>query len=154
MCDIFGNTLLLVWTARWKLMTLALKGAKPASEDAAPNAAQAVVHLNQRQVVKFADRIALVAVILSGAFSALKGIATHHRHDAQVAPAERVDQRLPAVNLIIASPKRYILRTYHGISHSHLREYIDDFVFQFDRRYWGSLLPRRLIQAIVNYAFI
>ena len=93
---------------------------------------------------KFAERTAPDAVVRSDAFSALKGLADNHIHDARVTPAEKVDEWLPTVHIVIANLKRYLLGTY-------LQEYIDEFVFRFNRRSWESQLPRRLIQAAVDY---
>ena len=60
-------------------------------------------------------------------------------------------QQLPIIHIIISNLKRYLLGTYHGVSATYLQEYIDEFVFRFNRRRWESQLPRRLIQAAVDH---
>lgn len=32
--------------------------------------------------------------------------------------------------------KRFLLGTFHGVSGKYLQEYLDEFVFRFNRRYW------------------
>ena len=131
--------------------TVVLLAVEKRGEGAGYLAAQAVNQFNQKRVRQFAERIAPDAQIRSDAFSALKGLADHHLHDARVTPAEKVDQWLPTVHIVIANLKRYLLGTYHGVSRTYLQEYIDEFVFRFNRRSWESQLPRRLIQAAVDH---
>ena len=114
-------------------------------------AAQALDQLNQQRVRQFAERIVPDAEVRSDAFSALKALAQRHHHEARVTPPEKVDEWLPTVHLVISNLKRYLLGTYHGVSRAYLQEYIDEFVFRFNRRNWEPQLPRRLIQAAVNH---
>ena len=63
------------------------------------------------------------------------------------------DNLLPLANRVVALLKRWLQGTHQGgISPEHLNDYLDEFVFRFNRRTSGSrgLLFYRLIQQAVN----
>jgi transposase-like protein len=60
--------------------------------------------------------------------------------------------RLPAIHLVFGLAKRWLLGTHHGaVSAKHLRAYLDEYVFRFNRRTARSIAHRfaRLIQQAV-----
>ena len=113
--------------------------------------AAVVQRLDQQTVRQFGKRIRDGATIHSDAFASLPVLAERHDHQAQVTPAHKVEQWLPTVHHVISNFKRFILGTYHGVSHRYLHEYLDEFVYRFNRRFWESQLPQRLIQAAVDH---
>lgn len=108
--------------------------------------------LNQAAVRDFAHRhLALDVDIRSDALPALSSLGEQRVHDARVTPAEQAGQWLPKVHLIIANLKRFLLGTFHGVSGTYLQEYIDEFVYRFNRRHWEDQLPQRLLETVVAH---
>jgi len=40
------------------------------------------------------------------------------------------------VHSVISNLQRFLLGTYHGISRRCLQEYLDEFAYRFNRRFW------------------
>ena len=60
--------------------------------------------------------------------------------------------RLPAIHLVFALAKRWLLGTHHGaVSKKHLQAYLDEYVFRFNRRTANSIAHRftRLVEQAV-----
>ena len=116
-------------------------------------AAQALpTGLNQEAVRAFARRhIGPEAALRSDALGALRSLGEHHAHEARVTPPDQATQWLPKVHLIIANLKRFILGTFHGVSRKYLQDYVDEFVYRFNRRQWEPELPQRLLEAAVAH---
>lgn len=116
-------------------------------------AAQALPHgLNQGTVREFARQcLALDATVRTDALSALASLGEQRFHQARVTPAQQAGQWLPKVHLIIANLKRFLLGTFHGVSGTYLQEYIDEFVYRFNRRHWEYQLPQRLLETAVAH---
>jgi hypothetical protein len=49
---------------------------------------------------------------------------------------ERNDAHLPMIHLIFSNLKAWIQGTHHGISQQHLQTYLNEFTFQFNRRFY------------------
>lgn len=58
---------------------------------------------------------------------------------------------MSTVHIVMSNLKHHLLCTILGVSHTYLQEYIDKFVFRFNRGNWESQLPRRLIQAVIDH---
>lgn len=71
--------------------------------------------------------------------------------DARVTPPKKVDDWLPVVHTAIANLKRFLLGTFHGVSGEKLQKYLDEFTYRFNRRYWESELPDRLLNVCTNH---
>ena len=74
-----------------------------------------------------------------------------HQHEPKVTPPEKVDEELAKVHIVISNFKSILAGTFHGVSHRYLQEYIDEFMFRFNRRSWELQLPDRLPQAAVDH---
>ena len=48
------------------------------------------------------------------------------------------------VHIAIGNLKAYLLGTFHGVSGQYLQEYLNEFVYRFNRRFWEAELPLRL----------
>ena len=103
--------------------------------------------LAKAQIIDFAQRrLQPDAVCHTDAFASLSGLAVQATHIAKITPPEEADQWLPWVHVVIANLKRFLLGTFHGAVRPHrLQEYIDEFVYRFNRRYWEGQIPNRLL---------
>ena len=41
--------------------------------------------------------------------------------------------------------------TFHGVSSTYLQEYLDEFCYRFNRRFWEPELPLRLLNACLAH---
>ena len=73
------------------------------------------------------------------------------RHNAQVIPKEKVGEVLPWVHIAISNAKRQLINTFHDIKPEFLQNYLDEFCYKFNRRYYGEALFNRLLVASVTY---
>ena len=89
---------------------------------------------------------------LARRLTSLTALTNSHDHRPKVASPEKVDQWLPSIHIVISNFKRFVAGTFHGVSHRYLQEYIDEFVYRFNRRYWEPQLPLMLFQAAVDHA--
>ncbi len=69
-----------------------------------------------------------------------------------ITPPEEASSRLPKVHIVIGNLKKFLNGTYHGDSHQYLQEYLDEFCYRFNRRYWEFELPFRLLNTSVTHA--
>lgn len=76
----------------------------------------------------------------------LKTLEGTHRVESQVIPPQDTHKWLPWVHIAIANLKRCLLGTYHGVSGSHLQEYLDEFCYRFNRRWCELEIPHRLLR--------
>jgi len=91
------------------------------------------------------------SVARSDALTALNSLADTQQHEARVTPPEKVDEWLLWVHVVISNLKRFLLGTYHGVSSSHLQEYLNEFCYRFNRRQWELQLPNRLLSLCVMH---
>lgn len=61
-------------------------------------------------------------------------------------PPELVDEWLPWVHIVISNFKSYVLGTYHDISGRYVQEYLDEFCYRLNRRFWENQIPNRLLK--------
>ncbi|HKL34589.1 MAG TPA: IS1595 family transposase [Tangfeifania sp.] len=73
------------------------------------------------------------------------------RHNSQVIPKEKVGEVLPWVHIAISNAKRQLINTFHDIKPEFLQNYLDEFCYKFNRRYYGEALFNRLLVACVSY---
>jgi len=73
--------------------------------------------------------------------------ALGHSHHAEVIPPDQAHEKLPWVHTAISNAKRFLLGTYHGVSHKYLQAYLDEFCYRFNRRAWEATLTSRLMLA-------
>ena len=90
--------------------------------------------------------------IRTDALAALSSLGERHHHIAKITPPEQAQQWLPWVHIVISNLKRFLLGTYHGISHRYLQEYLDEFAYRFNRRFWEPEIPNRLLRLCVEHA--
>lgn len=109
-------------------------------------AMKAVDRVTSDNIKQFAKEVLTPGqTIHSDALAALKVLAEDHHHVAKITPPEQANEWLPWVHVVISNFKTYILGTYHGISGRYLQEYLDEFCYRMNRRFWEGQLPNRLL---------
>ena len=115
-------------------------------------AMESVLGITHQTVGDFAKRhLGQDSLIRSDALPALNILGEKHSHEARITPAEKADEWLPWVHIVISNMKRFILGTYHGVSAIHLQEYLNEFCYRFNRRIWEPQLPNRLLTLCVQH---
>jgi transposase-like protein len=90
-------------------------------------------------------------IIRTDAFPALNPVKEMHDHQKKVVPAEEVSKWLPMVHIVISNLKIFLNGTFHGVSFKYLQEYLDEFSYRFNRRFWEPELPLRLLNACLSH---
>jgi len=89
--------------------------------------------------------------IRTDALPALNVIEEDHIHEKQKTPPHKAAEWLPKVHIIIGNLKSFLNGTYHGVTSKYLQEYLDEFCYRFNRRFWEYQLPFRLLNACVSH---
>lgn len=94
-------------------------------------------------------------VVITDGWTAYPGLAQHgytHRPRVVSGSGQTASALLPRVHRVAALLKRWLLGIYHGrVSHEHLDDYLNEFMFRFNRRlsrHRGKLFYRLLQQAV------
>jgi len=82
---------------------------------------------------------------MTNAFRGLTALSETQIHLSRPTPAEKVDEWLPWVHIVIRNLKRFLMGTFHGVKGKFLQEYINEFCYRFNRRSWESKIPARLL---------
>jgi hypothetical protein len=72
------------------------------------------------------------------------------KHESQVVPPQEASKILPWVHTMIANTKRNLLGIHHNIKDIYLQNYLDEFCYKTNRRYFGENLFDRLMVAAVD----
>jgi transposase-like protein len=116
-------------------------------------AMETVPRLTQRDVAGFAQRrLAPQQTVFTDALPALGALRESQLHCPRVTPPKQASRWLPWVHVAIANLKRFLLGTYHGVSKTYLQEYLDEFCYRFNRRFWEPQLPNRLLNLCADHA--
>jgi hypothetical protein len=71
-------------------------------------------------------------------------------HRPRVIPTKEVETILPWVHIAISKAKRMLLDIFHDINPEYLQNYLNEFCYKFNRRYFGELRFDRLMIAAVE----
>jgi len=85
----------------------------------------------------------------STSYTNLKTIVKEH--NPKIVPPKEVGKMLPWVHIAISNAKRILLDIYHDIKPKYLQNYLNEFCYKFNRRYFGEDLFDRLLIACVSY---
>lgn len=85
----------------------------------------------------------------SKSYTNFKSIVRKHIH--QVIEPEQVGKILPWVHIAISNAKRTLLDVFHDITPDNLQNYLNEFCYKFNRRYFGDAMFDRLMVAAVSY---
>jgi len=84
----------------------------------------------------------------SNSYTDLKEIVLEHK--AQIIPKEKIEEMLPWVHIAISNAKRMLLDIHHDIKPEFLQNYLNEYCYKFNRRYYGEALFDRLLKACVT----
>jgi len=73
------------------------------------------------------------ATVVSDGLASYRSLK-EHKHIAKVVGTMAAHILLPWIHRVFANFKRWALGTYHGLRKAHLRRYMDEFVFRWNRR--------------------
>lgn len=96
-------------------------------------------------------RVATTATVKSdgwGGFSRIKEVTS--KHIIKVVPPQEASKALPWVHTMISNAKRNFLGINHKIKDEYLQNYLDEFCYKTNRRYFGSNLFERLMDAAME----
>ena len=69
-------------------------------------------------------------------------------HITQKSSPQTTDETLQWVHIAISNAKRTLLGIYHKISGKYLQNYLDEFIYKLNRRYFSSVFDRLLIAVV------
>ena len=76
---------------------------------------------------------------------------TVKEHRPKVIPKTETGKALPWVHIAISNAKRQLLNTFHHTDPQYLQNYLNEFCYKFNRRYYGERLLDRVMLASVKY---
>ena len=115
-------------------------------------AMEVIDSVNIHNIQDFATRrIKQAQTVRSDALPANNGLAVHVDHVSRITPPEMANEWLPWVHIAIANLKRCLLGTYHGTSNRYLQDYLNEFCYRFNRRFWEAEIPNRLIRLCLQH---
>ena len=74
-------------------------------------------------------------------------VVKENGHQHQVEHASKSNQTLKWVHILASNAKAFLLGTFHGIDKKHLQEYLNEFCYRFNRKFWEKQLFDRLVTA-------
>ena len=72
-------------------------------------------------------------------------------HKSQVIPKEKIGIILPWVHIAIGNAKSLLADIHHEIKPEYLQNYLNEFCYKFNRRYFGEAMFDRLLITSVNH---
>jgi transposase-like protein/DNA-directed RNA polymerase subunit RPC12/RpoP len=88
------------------------------------------------------------ASIVSDASTSYNGLKDKVKgHTAKVIHNDEIVKELPWVHIAISNAKRWILNMFHSVHPDYLQNYLDEFCYRFNRRYFGNATFDRLVIA-------
>ena len=115
-------------------------------------AMEEVESVSKEAVLDFAKRrIQPAQTVRTDGLPANNGILPHVTHVANVTPPEMATEWLSWVHVAIANLKRFLLGTFHGTSRQYLQDYLNEFCYRFNRRFWEAEIPNRLLRLCVDH---
>ncbi|BDM64513.1 hypothetical protein NFHSH190041_19650 [Shewanella sp. NFH-SH190041] len=116
-------------------------------------AMQAVNRISHQSVEQFVQAHILPnQYVRSDGLRALTIIDKTQHHEARVTPKELVDEWLPWVHIAISNLKTFIQGTFHGISKKYVQEYLNEFIYRFNRRRIEKQIPMRLLNIAIFHS--
>jgi len=115
-------------------------------------AMEVIDSVSKKNIADFAKRrIKAKQTVHTDAYPSNYELAKHVTHIARVTPPEKATEWLPWVHIAIANLKRFILGTFHGTSKTFLQDYLNEFCYRFNRRFWESEIPNRLVRLCIEH---
>ena len=101
------------------------------------------------KVVDSVDSKAIIDSDHSTSYTNFKKLVQEHR--PKVVSNQEISTALPCVHIAISNAKRMLLDIFHDIKPEFLQNYLNEFCYKFNRRYFGERLFDRLMIAAVSY---
>lgn len=115
-------------------------------------ALMAVDSINHETVRQFANaHLDFEQTVHTDALHALNTLADTQHHVAKVTPPEQACEWLPWVHVVISNFKTFVLGTYHGISGKYVQDYLNEYSYRLNRRFWEPEIPNRLLRLATNH---
>jgi len=110
--------------------------------------AQVLDSISKKTVTRFVDEcIHSGQTVRTDAYRSMNVIAKTQFHESRVTPGKEAGKWLLWVHIVIGNLKTFLNGTFHGVSGGYLQEYLDEFCYRFNRRFWERELPFRLLNA-------
>ena len=115
-------------------------------------AMEVIDSVSKKNIEDFAKRrIKARQTVHTDAYPSNYALADHVIHIAKVTPPDMATEWLPWVHIAIANLKRFLLGTFHGTSKTYLQEYLNEFCYRFNRRFWEPEIPNRLVRLCIDH---
>jgi hypothetical protein len=98
--------------------------------------------------VNVKEMIAGGSSIISDGCNSYNDLKNDYRHSPNVVNPKEASKILPWVHNAISNAKRLLLDVYHRIDDDFLQNYLNEFVYKLNRRYFNNLFDRLLITAV------
>lgn len=100
------------------------------------------------EVEKAIEKTAVATTDKYTCYAKLKEVVTEHR--AIKCPSKEAHKWLPWVHTAIGNAKRTLLSAYHRIDGEYLQNYLNEFCYRLNRRYFGLDIFERLAFAVAD----
>jgi transposase-like protein len=100
---------------------------------------------------KIEQGVALNTAVVTDNYSSYKKVSSTISHTAHKVDKTNVNKVLPWVHTAISNAKRLLLDVHHRIDDDFLQNYLNEFCYKFNRRYFEDKTMERLIIAGVNH---
>lgn len=105
--------------------------------------------LIETQVKKYVDKNSTVKTDGYKSYKNLNTIVK--KHMSQIVPPEEAPRVLPWVHTMIANAKRTLLGIHHMMTLEYIQNYLDEFCYKVNRRYFKEQIFDRILIASVSY---
>jgi transposase-like protein len=113
---------------------------------------RAVTTIDEPTVVRFArDAIEPGSIIRTDGLSVYPHVEKHgFVHEPRPVRRQKAHLLLPHVHTYISNLRSFIQGTHHGLGETHLQQYLDEFCYRFNRRFYEEELFDRLLLACLE----
>ena len=101
------------------------------------------------KVVNNVEKTSIIDSDDSTSYTNLSTIVAEHR--PKVIDKDFIGKSLPWVHIAITNAKRQISAIFHEIKPEYLQNYLNEFCYKFNRRYFGERQFERILVASANY---
>ena len=77
-----------------------------------------------------------------------------HTHKAKTIKPKDAGKELPWVHIAISNAKRSLLSAFHHVDDKYLQNYLNEYTYKLNRRYFGEKLFERLLIACISFNWI
>ncbi len=111
-----------------------------------------VEDLKKETIAKFAqNNIKAGSTISSDAYRSYQQLINEgYKLEAKVFNPKENPEHLKWLHTIVSNAKAFINGTFHGLNKKHLQQYLDEFCFRFNRRWFYGELFNRIVNACMN----